>query len=516
MRKSEKHNIIKNIGSSWFALGANVAIGIFLSPFILHRLGDAAFGIWVLIFSITGYYGIFDLGIRSSIVRYVSKFSAMGDQDNLARVINTTLFGYTCIGLLTVLVTFAGMPYLDLILKIPPSLQATSRWLFLIVGASVALGFPLGVFGGALEGLQRYYLVNWMNVVSTVVRAGLIVVFLSRGGGLLALGLVTTMVPLLASLLRMWVTLWILRTPIRWRYVTRDTARLIANYSGLTFVILISSRLRFQTDEIVIGSSLSTEAITHFSIGARLVDYANNVILCVAQIFMPMSSQSDAEGDTSGLRKMLIAGNRACAFVILPIFASLVILGKSVIEVWVGPRYISQSYPVLLVLLIPMTFLLAQAASTRMLLGTGQHGSYGVVTLIEGAVNVLLSILLVRHYGILGDACGTALPLACTTILFLPWYACKTFGLRLGTFLQHAYTLPFLATIPLALTLLLEQQWFVPHRFLSLIMQLVIAWGVYGLCLLWMHAKNYAFHIDRDAVSSEKEAVSCVLLQERA
>ncbi len=74
--KFDKRQILRNVGSSWFALGVNVLVGIFLSPYILHRLGDEAFGLWILIFSATGYYGLFDLGIRSSIVRYVAKYSA--------------------------------------------------------------------------------------------------------------------------------------------------------------------------------------------------------------------------------------------------------------------------------------------------------------------------------------------------------------------------------------------------------------------------------------------------------
>src|SRR5580658_1637146 len=69
MRKRE---LIKNVGSGWFSLGVNILVGIFLSPFILHRLGNTAYGAWILVFSVTGYYGLFDLGIRSSIVRYVS------------------------------------------------------------------------------------------------------------------------------------------------------------------------------------------------------------------------------------------------------------------------------------------------------------------------------------------------------------------------------------------------------------------------------------------------------------
>src|ERR1700692_402885 len=101
MRKHEKTAILKNVGSSWSALAINVIVGIFLSPFIVHRLGDAAFGIWVLIFAVTGYYGLFDLGIRSSIIRYVSKYAATGDKEKLAQFVNTALFSYTGVGLLS-------------------------------------------------------------------------------------------------------------------------------------------------------------------------------------------------------------------------------------------------------------------------------------------------------------------------------------------------------------------------------------------------------------------------------
>ncbi len=81
MRNLEKKRILKNASSSWFALGTSVVVGLFLWPVIVHRLGDDAAGIWILIFSITGYYGLFDLGIRSSIIRYISKAKATNDME---------------------------------------------------------------------------------------------------------------------------------------------------------------------------------------------------------------------------------------------------------------------------------------------------------------------------------------------------------------------------------------------------------------------------------------------------
>src|SRR5437879_11046639 len=105
--------IFKNVGSSWFSLGVSILVGVFLSPFILHRLGDTAYGIWILIFSVTGYYGLFDLGIRSSVVRYVSTYTATGDTEGLAKLINTSFATYTAIGAVAMVVTVVCSLFVD-------------------------------------------------------------------------------------------------------------------------------------------------------------------------------------------------------------------------------------------------------------------------------------------------------------------------------------------------------------------------------------------------------------------
>jgi O-antigen/teichoic acid export membrane protein len=482
MRRIE---MFKNVGSSWFSLGVNILVGIFLSPFILHRLGDTAFGIWVLIFSVTGYYGLFDLGIRSSVIRYVSTYTATGDQEGLARLINTSLATYAGIGTVAMMVTLVCSLFVDRLFRIPPEFLTTARWLFLMVGAAVAFGFPTGVFGGVLEGTQRFYFVNLTNLISTLLRAGLIVLALTHGYGLLTVAFITVVLPILGSLVRAGIVLHILPIRFGWKYVDRGSLREIANYSAVSFILMIAYKLRFKTDEIVIGTLLSVTAITYFSIGDRLLDYAAEVVSSLAQIFVPMSGQSHAQGDMNRLRTILVAGNRACALIIFPITAVLIILGKSVITAWVGARYVSASYPVLLVLVIPMTFSLSQAASARILYGMAKHRSLAWVTLMESVANLILSIVLIRPFGIVGDAAGTAIPLMCTTLFFLPRHLCRLLSVRIGTFLREAYTLPLLLSVPLVATLLLMRRWFFAHNYLELGLQILIGLLPYGLGVLW-------------------------------
>ena len=100
-----------------------------------------------------------------------------------------------------------------------------------------------------------------------------------------------------------------------------------------------------------------------------------------------------------------------------------------------GPRYIS-SYNVLLIILIPTTLYYAQTGSNRILFGTSQHKALAYIALIEGLANVIL-VVLVRPFGIVGDAIGTAIPLTCTALMFcrVTCVACSKF--RLGDLLRQ-------------------------------------------------------------------------------
>jgi O-antigen/teichoic acid export membrane protein len=496
MRRLELVQAVKNVSSSWIALGINVLVGIFLSPFILHRLGDAAFGIWVLIFSITGYYGLFDLGIRSSLVRYVSKAKANNDIAYASRIISTSLFAYTCIGIATFLTTVFVATYIDTFFRLPAEFHSTARWLLLMVGSAVALGFPLGVSGGVLEGLQRFDVMNLTNIAPTLLRAALIVLALEHGYGLLTVALITVGLPIVFSIARSVVALRLLPVRIGLRHLSGDAFREIANYSGFSFVAIVSTRLRFKSDEIIIGKFLSAVAITNFNIGGRIVDYAEEVVESFAQILVPMSSHSDTTGDIDRLRKIFVAGNRACAFITFPICAILVVLGKSVIEAWVGARYVAQSYPVLLLMLLPSTLMMAQGASTRVLFGMAQHKVLSIVTFVEGVLNILLSVILVRHYGIVGDAVGTAIPLTATMVFFLPGHVCRKLQIPVRTYLREAYLLPMMVCMPAIAALLLMKRWFVPHTYAELAIHLVVVGSVYGSTLLCAFASNQAMKVN--------------------
>src|SRR5208283_505793 len=127
------------------------------------------------------------------------------------------------------------------------------------------------------------------------------------------------------------------------------------------------------------------------------------------------------------------------------------------------------------------------------------------VVLAEGASNLILSIILVRPYGIMGDAIGTAIPLACSMIFFMPGHLCRMLGIKLRTYLHGAFMLPLALCIPLVLALLLMQRWFVPHGLRELLYQLVVGGIVYGGGLAWAFWTRRAWDVGPLGANPEDE-----------
>jgi O-antigen/teichoic acid export membrane protein len=379
--------------------------------------------------------------------------------------------------------------------RIPPTMLTQAHWSLLMAGTSVALGFPLGVFGGILDGLQRFYINSWTGILSTFLRAGLIVYAMRHGHGLLTVVAITVSMPMLTSIPRGIAVFRLLRLPIGFRYVDRQAFQEMAHYSATTTIVIIAAQLRFRTDQLVVGSMMSAAAVTLFTIGSRPVDYAQQLIATLVQIFVPMSSQSEAVGDMGRVRKIYVAGNRACALVMLPMSAAFLILGKSIIEVWMGARYVAASYPVMVIMVIPIAIFFMQGASGRILMGMGKQRDLAKVVLMEGIANLILSIILVRPFGIRGDAMGTAIPMLLTALWFLPRHMRKQLGVPVKAFLWEAYALPLLLATPLVATLFLQRHWRPAHNLRHLFVQCLVGGAVYGAGLLWAYKSGRLFRV---------------------
>jgi O-antigen/teichoic acid export membrane protein len=504
MNTSSRLRAIKNVLASWFGLGTTMVVGFFLTPFILHQLGNTAYGLWVLLTAFTGYYGLLDLGIRNAIVRYVARYPSAGDTVELSRLVSTSFFSYSATALVLVVITGVTAWQMETWFDISPEWRSIARLLLLIAGIGSAIGMPLSLFGGVLEGLHRFSWVGAVQAAVTLARAGLLVYLLKNGGGIIALAVVTVAANLASSVIYAAVVFRLCpNLRITASLASKTTFKGLASFGLITFWIAVAQVLRFQFDSMVIAGFLSLQAVTFFSISSKLVSYLSDGVQAMAQIFTPISSALDASGDNEGLRRVLLLSNRYSAFLVFPLAVVLLFCGSAILRVWVGPMYES-SYTVLVILTIPTALYLAQAGSPKVLYGMARHRTLAVALLAEGIANLILSMVLAKPFGIEGVAIGTAIPMAATSLLFLPRHLCKLLDLGIGRFFREAYLYPTFCVAPLSAALWALDRWIRPETWGSLLLELSMGGLIYGTALL-----IYFHRVERPAAARRaQEAVA--------
>jgi O-antigen/teichoic acid export membrane protein len=155
----------------------------------------------------------------------------------------------------------------------------------------------------------------------------------------------------------------------------------------------------------------------------------------------------DAKQDVAGLRELLIMGTRISLVIALPLCLGLVFLGKQFITLWMGKEY-SVSAVYLAVLTIPQFTGMSQYMTALVLAGMARHKVLAYLVLMEGVVNLILSIILIRKMGLIGVAWGTAIPDLILTAVIIPWYTLKQIQLSAGEYLRRAFVRPLISVLP--------------------------------------------------------------------
>jgi O-antigen/teichoic acid export membrane protein len=267
-----------------------------------------------------------------------------------------------------------------------------------------------------------------------VISVPLVLWALHQGFGVVALAVIAVTTSILDSAVRV-VFAYKLEPVLSLmpRWIDRSKLRPLFNYSTYTFIGRIADIFRFRLDSFVITAFVGLPAVTHYFVAGRLVEYLKEGFSQVIRSVTPVFSQDEGRNDYAAIRRRFLMLTRACLYLAVFVVSLGILYGRPFIQAWMGPAY-ADSYAVLVVLLAGALLRLAQAPATPLLYGISQHKYHTYTTLAEGLLNLALSLWLVRRYGMLGVAMGTAIPMTISALFVQPWYICRVTRLRYATY----------------------------------------------------------------------------------
>jgi O-antigen/teichoic acid export membrane protein len=442
--------VFRNVFSNWASYAVVAAVGFLLTPFVVHSLGQAGYGLWTLLLSLTGYFGLLDLGIRSSLGRFVARYVAMKDAERVSRTVSTAvamlgLGGLLAFGSSIVIAQF----FLDGF-KIGAEQLSTAKAALIIAGLNMSCALPLAVFTAVLIGLERFDVLSGITMVGALVRAALVVAVLKSGYGLVALAAVT-LAEALAEYCAMAFAAKLLFPALRLslRLVDRATFFELFGFSVYRFIWMAGTQLIFYSNSLVIGAFLGTAAITTYAIACSVINYGRIFVSLLTDTFYPAATRMDARNDVKGLQELLFQGTRIALMVALPLFIGYIFLGRQFITVWMGKSYATSAIYLSVLAVAQLTFM-SQNVSTLILAGMARHRILAYLILAEGIVVIIVSIFLVRRMGLMGVALGTVIPDVISTAVVIPLYTLRLLGISPGRYWKQTFLGPLAAAVPAA------------------------------------------------------------------
>jgi O-antigen/teichoic acid export membrane protein len=477
--------IAQNVLSNWFALAVTTLTGFFLSPFVVHHLGNLAYGVWVIVMSLVAYMNLLDLGLRGAITRFVSKGSAQDNHEESSQAVSGALWIRLWISLAVIVTGLVLALGLQHIFVIPPALQQAARIAVLITALSVAVNLWCGVFSGVLVAFHRYDLTSSISILQTCARTVGIVYLLRSGHGILALAIWD----LCTSLAAQGSTIFLCRRiypqlKISLGRPDRATLAKLWNYSFYAFLINLALQVTYYTDNLVVGAFLSPSAVTLYAIGGLVIGYSRQIVSSMTTTFTPLASTFEAQGSFDKLRRLAIHGTRAALLVSLPIQAALFFRGHTFIRLWMGEQYAQPSGTVMQILLLSVVFSSANTTSAGIVYGLEKHKRIALWGIIESVANLSLSVILVRRIGIYGVAWGTTIPSVIMEMVLWPRYICGLLAIPVRTFLWQTWFRTALSVVPFALACAAAERFWPAHNLFVFFLQIAALLPLLPLALV--------------------------------
>lgn len=439
--------------TNWLAFAATLLVAFFLSPYLIHKLGDGQYGVWVFVESILAYFTLFDLGIAACVVRFTAKFHTSKDQTQLNKLVSSCGALFLGLGLLSFVLGFALTPVLAPLFSKSGMADTEVAGFMLLMLGNLALSLPLSIFPSLLDGLERFAAKSAIRIVFLALRTAAIIVLMEHQPSLMGLAVLFTISNFLehAALAALSVR-YLPRLRFRYSLVDRATLKLVKGYSLDAFLAMIAGRVSVQSGAIIIGIFLSAPEITWFAIALRLVEFAKALLRSATTTLTPAISSLESAGDIAAIRRVLFHATRWVLYLIVPVHLGLIIFGRPFLKIWLGSdEYAQHCYPALVILSATLSLVVAQSVASRILYGMGRLRLFARMALLEALLNIVLSLVLVNKAGIVGIAWAVAIP----NLLFCCWvigYACRTLQVPVGEYLRATWARPLLAgLVPLAI-----------------------------------------------------------------
>lgn len=385
-----------------------ILTGLWLTPFLLRRLGQQDYGLWLICTQILFYVSLLDFGVIALLPRETA--FATGQENTqpkekqqvlliIGQAARITLWQTPIVALVAIIIWFL----------LPQDWMRLHQPIGIILATFVLL-FPFRIYPAILQGLQDFGFLGKLSLLSFSAGTSSTIIFAVKGFGLLSIAAGWIMQQCLTASISWWRLHKVFpevmsqqAPPITWHLLRETFSKSIwVSVSQLAIVLLNS------IDILIVGKLLGPEVVVTYSCTGKLIYFLASQPVAFVNSALPALSQMRASEPRERLLNVSIALSQATLLFSGLAFSIALTINQGFVTHWVGDRlYGGQQLTLLIILLTLMRH-------WNLTIGCcifcfGHERRMAVLGILEGAVAFVSIYVLVLLVGVNGAPLGMAL-----------------------------------------------------------------------------------------------------------
>jgi O-antigen/teichoic acid export membrane protein len=408
------------------------------TPFLIRTLGQAEYGVYQLVTSITSYLVLLDLGVGNSVIRYMAKYRADKDEQAQKQFLGITTIYYLLIAVVALGISAVILALFPTVFAkgLSPEEVSLAEKLFGVTMCAVAIALATSAFSNTVIAYERFSVSKGTAIVLTVLKIFASVGALKLGFGSMGIVFVNFIITILTRSVYVVYVLFVLKIRPYFKKVRASYVKEIASFSSFILLQMIASQINAMSDQILLGifAKGASVIIGIYGVGAQVLQYFKTIGSHFTSVLMPgLVRLVETGADAKRYEDEMIRISRIVFMVLSVIWVVFALFGRDFICLWAGAEN-EQAYYVAVLLMFPAIFSYSEGVGYQLLQSMAKHKLPAIVQVISAVLNVGLTIILIRWNPLKGAVIGTFIALVVCDIIIMNIMYKRQIGIRLTVY----------------------------------------------------------------------------------
>lgn len=421
------------VAFSYILIILNTVYGLFITPYMIGQLGASEYGVYKTISSLSSSMMVLDLGIGSTVMRFVAKYRATKDEKRIPNFVAMSLIQAAILSgvifIIGAVVFFLIKPMYSATFSLAELKKA--QILFCILLLNMVLHVFENVINGVITGSNKFQFGNGIKILRLILRTVLIITLLAFCSNSIALVLIDLSMTIGTILAEMLYVIKILDIKPKYSHWDRALFFESGKYTMLMFLTSIAAQMNNNLDNVIIGAISGPELVTVYSMGLIIFGMYENLSTSVSGVMLPtVTNLLEEENSDVKIQRLIVKVGRIQFLLLGAVVVGFACVGKDFIDAWLGAGY-EDVYAITLILMVPSLFELCVNVCLSVLRARNKLVFRTCILFASTLLNAIVTVLAVKYWFYIGAAFGTAASFIIGSLIVMNLYYYKEMHLHM-------------------------------------------------------------------------------------